>query len=160
MLNKNKLGKTWLYAVYAFTQAEALGNKSDCHKIVKANPGSSFQQIWKYLSTRCWQPTKSQGNRPLGSEEGDFLRFFPNMSLKAILVMWPRTFEQISIPNIPWKRHMKFDFINLVFFWGREVWKCWIWVILDKGKWMTLTLGCHKSSCTHLFDQLPPHRLQ
>ena len=25
-------------------------------------------------------------------------------------------------------------------------------VTLDKNQWMTLTLGCQKSSCTHLFD--------
>ena len=27
-------------------------------------------------------------------------------------------------------------------------------MILDKGQWITLTLGCHKSSCTHLFDYM------
>ena len=93
-----------------------------------------------------------------------FLRFFfLYMGLKAILVIWPRTFEQIFIPNIPQRLHMKFGFNSLVFFfWGREVWNCWIWVILDKGQWMTLTFGSGKSSCTYLFDciyQLPPHRL-
>ena len=57
-------------------------------------------------------------------------------------------------PNIPWKRHMKLASNGLSFFLGKEVWKCWIWVTLDKGQWMTLTVGCHKSSCTYLFDNM------
>ena len=40
---------------------------------------------------------------------------------------------------------------GFVFFSGEIDWKCWIWLTLYKGEWMTLTLtlGCHKSSCTH-----------
>ena len=37
-------------------------------------------------------------------------------------------------------------------FLGKEVWKWWIWVTLDKGQWMTLTSDIHKDSCTHLVD--------
>ena len=42
--------------------------------------------------------TKFQGHRALGSEE-DFWRFLRYMGLEAILVMWPRTVEQIFIPT-------------------------------------------------------------
>ena len=48
--------------------------------------------------------------------------------------------------NIPWRLHMA-----SCFSWGKEVWKCWIWVTLDKGQWMTLTLVCHISSCIIYF---------
>ena len=78
------------------------------------------------------------------------LKFLPYMGM----VMWPGTCEQIFIPHIPWMLHMKFGFNRPNSFQGKEVWKCWIWVIL--------TLGRHKLSCTHLFDymyQLSPHRI-
>ena len=35
---------------------------------------------------------------------------------------------------------MKFGFNWFSGFLGKEVWKCWIWVTLDQGQWMTLTL--------------------
>ena len=66
-------------------------------------------------------------------------------------------------PNIPWRLHMKFGFKRPSNVLGKEVWKCWLWVTLDKGQQTTLILGCHKSSWTPLFDymyQLSPHRLQ
>ena len=42
--------------------------------------------------------TKFQGHWPFGSREEDFLRFLPYMGMAAILVMWPRTFEQTFVP--------------------------------------------------------------
>ena len=64
-------------------------------------------------------------------------------------------------PNIPWRLNMKFGFNRpSVYFLGKQVWKCWIWVTLDK--WMTLTFDIHKDSCTALVDcmcQLWYHRL-
>ena len=54
-------------------------------------------------------------------------------------------------PIIPWRLQMKFGFKWPWVFWGKEVWKCWIWVTLNKCQWMTLTFGSHKTSCTHLF---------
>ena len=96
---------------------------------------------------------------PLISEEEDFLSFSPYMGM----VMWPGTFEQIFIPHIPWSLHMKFGFNRPSGFWAKEVWKCWIWVTLDEGQWMTLIFDIHKDSCTHLVDriyQIWYHRLQ
>ena len=43
--------------------------------------------------------TNFQGHWPFGSREEDFLRFLPYMGMVAILVMWPRPFEQ---PFIFW----------------------------------------------------------
>ena len=37
---------------------------------------------------------------------------------------------------------MKFGLFFFCFvFLEKEVWKCWIWVTLDKGQWMTLTVS-------------------
>ena len=67
----------------------------------------------------------------------------------AILVMWPGTFEQIFIPTSQGGSIWNLASNSLVFFW----------------EWMTLTLGCHNSSVTHLFDYMYTyihlrHRLQ
>ena len=60
--------------------------------------------------------TKFQGHQLLGSEEEDVWRIFPYIGLEAILVMWPETFEQMFIPKIRWRVHMKFSFNSLVLF--------------------------------------------
>ena len=36
--------------------------------------------------------------------------------------------------------HMKFGFNRHSGFSGKELWKCWIWVALDQGQWMNLTI--------------------
>ena len=64
---------------------------------------------------------------------------------------------------IPFRLHMKFGFNRPSGFSGKEVWKCWHWVTLDQGHWMTLTFDIHICSCTHLVNfiyQLWHHRLQ
>ena len=43
--------------------------------------------------------TKFQGHRSIGSGEEDFLRFLPYMGVAAMLVMWPRLFEQLFFPK-------------------------------------------------------------
>ena len=43
--------------------------------------------------------TKFQGHRSFGSGEEDFLSFLPYTGMSAILVMWPRPFEQIFVPQ-------------------------------------------------------------
>ena len=71
------------------------------------------------------------------------------MGMVAILVMWPGPFEQTFIPSSQgdsiWlqlasrllrKRRMKI--LNLS--------------DLDQGQWMTLAIGTHKASYTHLVD--------
>ena len=45
--------------------------------------------------------TKFQGHWSIGSGEEDFLRFLPYMGMAAILVMWPRLFEQLFVPKVP-----------------------------------------------------------
>ena len=45
--------------------------------------------------------TKFQGHRSIGSGEEDFLRFLPYMGMAAMLVMWPRLFEQLFFPKGP-----------------------------------------------------------
>ena len=106
--------------------------------------------------------SKFKGHWLLDSEGGDMWMFLPYMGLEAILIMWPGIFKQISSQHI-----MKASYeiwlqtaLRLV---GKEVWQWWIWVTLDKGQWMTLTLRCHKSSFTYLFDflyQISPYRLR
>ena len=68
--------------------------------------------------------------------------------------MWPGKFEQIFIPQTLWRLCMKFVFKQPSVFRGKEIWKCWIWVTLDDGQWMLLTLSSHKLSCIHLFDYM------
>ena len=41
--------------------------------------------------------TKIQGHWPFGSGEEDFFRFLPYIAMVAILVMWPRPFEQTFV---------------------------------------------------------------
>ena len=66
--------------------------------------------------------TKFQGHRPFGFGEKDFLRFLPNMGMAAILVMWPRPFEQFFFPlSHTEKLHMKYDFDWPSGFWGEGV---------------------------------------
>ena len=45
--------------------------------------------------------TKFQGHWSIGSGEEEFLRFLPYMGMAAILVMWPRSFEQLFFPKGP-----------------------------------------------------------
>ena len=45
--------------------------------------------------------TKFQGHGSIGSGEEDFLRFLPYMGMAAMLVMWPRSFEQLFFPKGP-----------------------------------------------------------
>ena len=52
-------------------------------------------------------------------------------------VTW--TFEQTVVPLFLWKIHIKFGFNRPSGCSGKEVSKCWIWVTLVQGQWMTLT---------------------
>ena len=45
--------------------------------------------------------TKFQGHWSIGSGEEDLLRFLPYMGMAAMLVMWPRSFEQLFFPKGP-----------------------------------------------------------
>ena len=45
--------------------------------------------------------TKFQGHWFIDSGEEDFLMFIRYMGMAAMLVMWPRPFEQLSFPKLP-----------------------------------------------------------
>ena len=45
--------------------------------------------------------TKFQAHWSIGSGEEDFLRFLPYMGMAAMLVMWPKPFEQFFFPKGP-----------------------------------------------------------
>ena len=53
-----------------------------------------------------------------------FVKVLPYMGMAAMLVMWPRLFEQIFVPSAPWNLlHMKFGYNWPSGFWG-NVWNC------------------------------------
>ena len=79
-----------------------------CHKNSKVNPRSSYENIG---STRVPDVI----GLLVGSEEKDFWSFSQYMDM----VMWPGTFEQIFIPHIPWRLHMKCGWPSG--FWAKEV---------------------------------------
>ena len=130
-----------------------------CHKNCQGQPKVI---IWNIVSTRVpdavYQVSKSSASwfwRKI------FLKFFTIIYMG--MVMWPGTFEQIFIPHISWRLHMKFGFNRPSGFWAKQDWKCWVWVTLDEVQWMTLTFEIHNGSCIHLADwiyQLWYHRLQ
>ena len=120
-----------------------------CHKTVQGQPVSSF--FYKFGCTRVpdhvYHVSKSSASwfrRRL------FLKVFTIYGPGRHLGHVTRNIWTYFHPNIHWRLHMKFGFKRSSVFWGKGVWKCWIWVTLDKHQRMTLTLGCHKSSCTHL----------
>ena len=130
-------------------------------KMGRVDPVSSFEDIRQYLSTRCCIPSFKVISLLVPKKE----RFEGFYHIWAWTPSWscdPEHLNKYSSQH-PWRPNMKFGFKRPCVFLGKEFWKCWIWVTLDKGQWMTLTLDCHKSSCTHLFDymyQLSPHSLE
>ena len=84
------------------------------------------------------------------------------MGMAAILVMWLGPFEQSFVPLSHGGSHETWLQLAKRFLRKRSL-KCWIWMILDQGQWMTLTIDIHIGSCTHLLNciyQLWCHRLQ
>ena len=151
------------------------------------NLGSSFEQIMMGPSSQCYIPShKVIGTLVL---KKIFEGFLPYMGLAAILVMWPRPREQTSFPH-PTEAPYEIWLWQAKRFWRRrerqtkDAWtddKPWLYykltnepkdsgelkmlnlIDLDRGRWMALTFGTHKASCTHLADcsyQLLYHRLQ
>ena len=59
--------------------------------------------IWTTLVVLSYMMlhTKFQGHWSIGSGEEDFLRFLPYMGMAAMLVMWPKPFEQLFFPKGP-----------------------------------------------------------
>ena len=76
--------------------------KSLCNQIwpwLKIGQGQPRVIIWTTLVVLPYRMlhTRFQGHWSIGSGE-DFLRFLPYMSMAAMLVMWPRPFEQLFFP--------------------------------------------------------------
>ena len=154
MLNKNKLGNIWLYAVSALTLAEALGKKFD--HIIKLDKSTQCHQLNQFGSTwlldSLYQVLMSSAS---WFRRRHFWRCLPFMGLEAILVMWPWTFEQIFIQTSHGGSIGNLASNGLSVVWGKDVWKCRIWVSMNG-------LDCGLS-CTYIFVymyQLSPHRLQ
>ena len=64
--------------------------------------GQPWVIIWTTLVVLPYMMlhTKFQGHWSFDSGE-DFLRFLPYMNMAAMLVMWPRPFEQFFFPKVP-----------------------------------------------------------
>ena len=120
-----------------------------CHK---NNQGQPSVIIWINLVVLEYLMlyTKFQGHQPLGSEEGDFWSFLPYVGLKAILVMWPGTFEPIFMPtshggpiwNLASKGLVFFEekkFENVLSDHGQRSWP-WPWVVINRHVFIYLTL--------------------
>ena len=80
--------------------------KSLCDQIWpwrKMGQGQPRVMIWTTLVVLPYTMlhTKFQGHWSIGSGEEDFLRFLPYMGMAAMLVMWPRSFEQLFFPKGP-----------------------------------------------------------
>ena len=119
--------------------------------MVKVNPGSPCekQNGSSPVPDAVYQVSRSSASC---FEVEYFWRFLPYMGM--VMVMWHGTFEKKSFPishggSIP---VLIFGFNRPSGFWRKRSLKMLNWVTLDKGQWITLTLGSHKVSCTHLFD--------
>ena len=104
--------------------------------------------------------TKFQSHRPFGSREEDFYGVLPYMGMVAILVMWPGPFEQTFVPSS--HGGYKWNLASIGFLKKNKI-KCWIWVTLNQGQWMTLTFDIHIDSCNRLVNSIYQrwhHRIQ
>ena len=68
----------------------------------------------------------------------------------AILVMWPKLFEQTFNPPSQGDSTWNLASIGLVII--EEKFKNIESGDLDQNQWITLTFGTHKAYCTHLVD--------
>ena len=154
----------WKIYCFNFFPFKSIGDQIwPCCKISQCQSRSI---IWTNLVVLEYSMlhTKFQIHWPFGSREEDFESLLAYLSMAAILVMWHKPFVLSFIlsshEGSTWIWH---GFNRPSVFWGKEVWKCWIWVSLDKCQWMTFTFDIHKGSCTNLVDciyQLWYHRLK
>ena len=107
-----------------------------CHKNSQGQPKII---IWNTGKTRVPDAVYQVSKSPASwFRRKGFLKFFTIIYMG--MVMWPGTFEQIFIPHILWRRHMKFGFNRPSSFWAKEYWKCWIWVTLNEVPGMDLNI--------------------
>ena len=99
-------------------------NKSSCcGKEGHVNPGSSFEQTWQNLSTRCCIPSFN-AIRLLVAEKKIFYVFTIYGHGGHIgRVPW-NIWTNFRFP-IPWRLHMTFCFNRPSGFRKEDVWKCW-----------------------------------
>ena len=129
----------------------------------KTGQGHPSDIIWSNLVVLEFPMlhTNFHGHRPFGSREDDFFRFLTYMGMAANLVRWNHLIK-LSFPH-PMEAPLKIWLQSVKQFLRKKKWKCWIWVSLDQGQWMTLTFDIHIGSWTHLVNcnyQLWYHRLQ
>ena len=72
------------------------------------------------------------------------------MGVVAILVMWPKLFEQTFVPSSQGDSTWNLASISQVVI--EESFKILNLRDLDQGQWMILTFGTYKAPCTHLVD--------
>ena len=113
---------------------------------------AELEQAWKYKTICCisfhsCRSIKKQIWPRHKNGQGQ-----PKVIIWTNLVVLEYPMLYTKFEGYQWRLHTKFCFNRPSVLCGIVVWKYWIWVTLDKGQWMTLTLGCHKSSRTHLFD--------
>ena len=108
--------------------------------MVKVNPGSSFEQIWKYLSTRCcilsFKVPKKE-NFDVFSIDG------PGSHLGHVTWNIWTNFHSKHPMEVPYEIWLQYSGAFL----RREVWKYWMWVILDKGQWPWVVINRHVLIC-------------
>ena len=98
-------------------------------KMVKVNPGSSFEKKNGHIrvTDAVYQVSRSSASW--------FWRSFFIIYGHGH-VNW--NIWKIFIPHIPWGLYMKFGFNRPDGFRAKEVWKCWIRVTLEKCQWIFL----------------------
>ena len=97
--------------------------------------------------------TKFQGHRALGSGRKRFFKGFFIYGPGGHLGHVTRNIWTNFHSQHPWRLHKKFGFNSLVVFEEEKFENVefeWSW----QGQWITLTLGCYKSSSAHLFDYM------
>ena len=93
--------------------------------------------------------TNFHGHRPFGSREDDFFRFY---HIWAWQPTWSSDIDHLIKLSFlhPMEAAHKIWLQSVKQFLRKKKWKCWIWVTLDQGQWMTLTFDIHIGSLTHL----------
>ena len=130
-----ELEQVWKYMTISFHPCRSTGKQIwPCHKNGQGQP---CDIVWTNLVEIVYPMlyTKFQGHRPLGSEE-DFWRFLPYMA--RTLSEHLNKFSSQHPMEAPYEIWLQTALCIL-----RKKFENVDWVTLDKGHWMTLTLGCH-----------------
>ena len=119
---------------------KALGNKFDpVIKMVKVTQSYHLKEmvVVKYDAVYRVSRTSTSWFR----KREDFWRSLPYMRM----AMWPEQFEQIFIPHIPWRLHMKFGFNRPGGFFGKEsenVDSEWPWTTVNEWPQHWVVTNC------------------